>query len=115
MAGVPVNCFENRNRCNHGSYKWLAWTSVSPHAISAIITPSRLLPVNVKNCRKGRGMKFESLRHQLISISDNDPAGIARTACATFLEVAFLVTVGICIGMNNETAAVSIKQAETAR
>jgi len=72
------------------------------------------VPPDARSRSRG-GVNFKSHRHQLISISYYDSAGIARTTCATFLEVAFLVTVGIFIGMNDDTAAVCIKQAETAR
>jgi len=73
------------------------------------------IAIYLANVEGSRRMRFKTHPHQLISISPYYSAGIARTTCTAFLEITFLVAVGIFIGMNDDTAAVSIKQAETAR
>ena len=60
-------------------------------------------------------MTVQSLRSQLISINYNQTTGVARTTGTAFLEITLLVAVSVFIGMNDEAAAVSIKQAESAR
>jgi len=69
----------------------------------------------VENRKGDRGMSFNLSAPQLISISFDGSTCVARTSGAAFLEIALLVAVSVFVGMNDETAAVFIKQGETAR
>ena len=56
-TGEPVSHFENRYRCQDGSYKWLAWTSVPVpdegllYAVARDITEQRALQNDLQNQR----------------------------------------------------------------